>query len=168
MIIDDFSRTNLVPATGTRWRSVTDQVMGGVSKSSLKPRVAEGRPYLHMAGDVSLENNGGFIQATLDLASNGGTLDASEFTGIRLIARGNGEQYGIHLRTPDNTRPWQSYRAQFIAAGNWTTVDLPFAVFVAHRLETSLDITCLRRVGLVAIGRAFRADLAIADLRFYS
>jgi hypothetical protein len=168
MIIDDFSCTNLVPATGTRWRSVTDQVMGGVSKSSLKFQVVEGRSYMHMAGDVRIENNGGFVQAALDLASNGGTLDASEFTGIRLVARGNGEQYAIHLRTSDNTRPWQSYRAQFIAAGDWTTIDLPFAVFDAHRLETPLDITRLRRIGLVAIGRAFRADLALADLRFYS
>jgi len=168
MIIDDFSRTGLVSAINTRWRSVTDQVMGGVSKASLESQVVEGRSCLHMVGDVRIENNGGFVQAALNLAANGGTLDTSEFIGIRLIARGNGEQYAIHLRTSDNTRPWQSYRAQFIAAGDWATIDLPFAGFVAHRLETPLDVTCLRRVGLVAIGRAFRADLAIADLRFYS
>lgn len=168
MIIDDFFHTDLVSATGTRWRAVTDKVMGGVSKASLEYRVVEGRSHLHMAGDVRLENNGGFVQAALDLALNGGTLDASEFIGVKLVVRSNGEQYAIHLRTSDNTRPWQSYRAQFIAAGDWTTIDLPFAVFDAHRLETPLDITRLRRIGLVAIGRAFRADLALADLRFYS
>jgi hypothetical protein len=168
MIIDDFFRTGLVSAIGTRWRAVADQVMGGVSKVSLEYRVVEGRSYLHIAGDVRLESNGGCVQAALDLMLNGGTLDASEFIGVKLVARSNGEQYAIHLRTPDNVRPWQSYRAQFIAADDWTTIDLPFAVFDAHRLETPLDITRLRRIGLVAIGRAFRADLAIADLRFYN
>jgi hypothetical protein len=168
MIIDDFFRTDLVSATGTRWRAVTDKVMGGVSNASLEYRVVEGRSHLHMAGDVRLENNGGFVQAALDLALNGGTLDASEFIGVKLVVRSNGEQYAIHLRTPDNVHPWQSYRAQFIVAGDWTTIDLPFVAFVPHRLETPLDITRLRRIGLVAIGRAFRADLAIADLRFYN
>jgi len=40
-------------------------------------------------------------------------------------------------------------------------------VFEPHRLETPLDVTRLRRIGLVAIGRAFFADLAVARLAFY-
>ena len=35
------------------------------------------------------------------------------------------------------------------------------------RLETPLDVTRLRRLGLVAIGRAFHADLAVAEIGFY-
>ena len=65
---------------------------------------------MQLSGDVRLENNGGFIQAALDLTSVGDTFDASAFTGIRLVARGNNEQYSVHLRTPDNVQPWQSYR----------------------------------------------------------
>ena len=106
MIIDDFFRTGLVSAIGTRWRAVTDQVMGGVSKASLEYRVVEGRSYLHIADDVRLESNGGCVKAALDLMLNGGTLDASEFIGVKLVARSNGEQYAIHLRTPDNVRLW--------------------------------------------------------------
>lgn len=167
MIIDDFSRTDLVSARGTRWRGVTDQVMGGVSEAALEFRVIDGRAGLHLTGDVRLENNGGFVQAALDLEATGGTLDGSGFRGVRLVVRGNGERYAVHLRTPDNLRPWQSYRAPFLAKGGWRTIDLPFAAFTAHRLETPLDVSRLRRIGLVAIGRAFRADLAVADLRLF-
>ena len=167
MLIDDFSDPGLVSALGTRWRGVSDQVMGGISEATVGHAVLDERPCLRLTGDVRLENNGGFIQAALDLDPAGGTVDASGFSGVRLVVRGNGEQYSIHLRTPDNTRPWQSYRAHFAAGPDWVTQDLPFSAFVPYRLDTPLDTTRLRRIGLVAIGRAFRADLAVARLAFY-
>jgi hypothetical protein len=150
MLIDDFTDDGLVSKLGTRWRGVSDQVMGGISEATVSHGVIDGRPSLRMTGDVRLENDGGFIQAALDL-----------------VVRGNGEKYSVHLRTPDNVRPWQSYRAYFTAGSDWKTMDLPFETFVPYRLETSLDTTRLRRIGLVAIGRAFYADLAVSELAFY-
>jgi hypothetical protein len=44
---------------------------------------------------------------------------------------------------------------------------LPFAAFAAHRTEVPLRLERLHRIGLVAIGRAFEADLAIASLAFF-
>ncbi len=167
MVIDDFSARDLVSTLGTRWRGVSDQVMGGISQASVAHAVLDGRPCLRLTGDVRLENDGGFIQAALDLTAAGGFLDASGYAGVRLMARGNGEKYGVHLRTPDNVRPWQSYRAQFIASLAWQTIEIPFASFAPYRLDTPLDITRLRRIGLVAIGRAFFADLAVAHLALY-
>jgi hypothetical protein len=167
MLIDDFANSDLVSKLGTRWRGVSDRVMGGISESVVAHDIIDGRPCLHLTGDVQLENNGGFIQSSLDLSPSGGTLDASAYTGLRLVVRGNGEQYSVHLRTPDNVRPWQSYRAHFIAGSDWLTVDLPFSAFVPHRLEVPLDITRLKRIGLVAIGRAFHAELMISELGFY-
>jgi hypothetical protein len=167
MLIDDFANSDLVSKLGTRWRGVSDRVMGGISRAVVAHDIVDGRPCLHLTGDVQLENNGGFIQSSLDLSPSGGTLDASAYTGLRLVVRGNGEQYSVHLRTPDNVRPWQSYRAHFIAGSDWLTVDLPFSAFVPHRLEVPLDITRLKRIGLVAIGRAFHAELMISELGFY-
>ncbi|MBT5499040.1 MAG: CIA30 family protein [Alphaproteobacteria bacterium] len=152
---------------GTQWRGVSDRVMGGISEATLTHGVIDGRPSLRMTGDVRLENGGGFIQAALDLAPAGDTIDASSFTGVRIVVRGNGEKYSIHLRTPDNLRPWQSYRAPLTAGSDWETIDLPFATFVPYRLETPLDTRRLRRIGLVAIGRAFHGDLAVSELAFY-
>ena len=107
------------------------------------------------------------LQAALDLRPTGGALDASDYTGVRLCARGNGEAYALHLRTPDNVRPWQSYRAQFKADAVWQHINIPFSAFTPHRVQTPLDISRLRRLGLVAIGRAFHADLAVCELALY-
>jgi hypothetical protein len=61
MLIDDFTDEGLVSKLGTRWRGVSDRVMGGVSEASVSHVVIDGRPSLRLTGDVRLENNGGFI-----------------------------------------------------------------------------------------------------------
>jgi len=167
MIIDGFTDPDLLSNLGTRWRAVSDEVMGGISRAAVTRDTIDGRPCLRLRGDVRLENNGGFIQAALDLSPSGASVDASSYSGLRLVVRGNGEGYSLHLRTPDNTRPWQSYRAQFTAEPLWQTIDIPFESFAPYRLETPLDVTRVRRIGLVAIGRAFDADLAVAEISFY-
>lgn len=166
MLIDDISRDDFVSALGTSWRGVSDRVMGGVSEETLRIDDHEGRRCLRLSGQVRLENNGGFIQMALDLDPRGGYLDALQFTGLQLIVYGNGERYSLHLRTADVTRPWQSYRAHFEAPPEWREIRLPFTEFRPHRLEAPLDLTRLRRIGVVAIGRAFYADLCLGEISF--
>jgi hypothetical protein len=151
---------------GLGWRVVTDRVMGGVSDARGDRRLHAGREALCLTGDVSLANNGGFVQLSADLAPGGGRLDGSAYGGVEVLVAGNGERYGLHLKTDDVTRPWQSYRAE-LTAGPWRTVRLPFAAFTPHRVAAPLDPGALRRVGLVAIGRAFRAELCVAGLALY-
>jgi hypothetical protein len=166
-VIDDAASDDLSAPTGTKWRLVTDRVMGGVSEGTVRKETVEGRPAVHLRGDVSLANNGGFVQMTLDLAPDGGTVDAGAWTGIAATVWGNGAAYNLHLRTSDVRRPWQSYRHGFETDGGWRTVQLPFAEFEAHRIEAPLDVGRLKRIGIVAIGREMAADVAVADLRFY-
>jgi len=167
MLIDDFSNPSLISKLGTQWRGVSDQVMGGVSEVTIAHNANEDRLFLRISGDVRLENNGGFIQAALDLASAGGSVDGSGFGGVRLVVRGNGEQYSVHRRTPDNVRSWQSYRAHFTAEPDLKSISIPFSAFTPYRIDTLLDTKRLRRIGLVAIGRAFRADLSVFEVGFY-
>lgn len=157
------------PATplGTSWALFTDQVMGGVSVGALTVETVAGRRALRMRGNVSLANDGGFVQLSLDLVPGGGAFDARGWTGIELDVLGNDETYGVHLRTVDLRRPWQSYRHPFLAPPRWTTIRLPFTDFAPHRVTTPLATSRLRRVGLAAIGRPFTADLATAGLRLY-
>ena len=165
--IDDRTSHGSRATIGTSWTLLTDTVMGGVSRGSLEATTIEGRPALRMKGLVRLDNDGGFIQMALDLTADGSPVDASPWTGLELDLCGNGEAYGLHLRTTAVTRPWQSYRQTFIAPARWTTFRLPFKGFTPHRLDTPFDPHQLRRLGLVAIGRAFEADLALGGLRFY-
>ena len=165
LIIDDFSDAQGTSNLGTRWRLVSDQVMGGVSDGRMTDERVDGRGALCLRGRVSLENNGGFLQLSLDL-SRDGLLDASTYAGIRLTVRGDGERYNLHLKTADTTRPWQSYRSSFEAGAEWQDILLPFGTFEPYRIDTPFDRSRLRRLGIVAIGRDFTADLCIADVRF--
>ena len=149
------------------WRLITDAVMGGVSRGTVANETFEGRETIRMRGDVSTENNGGFVQIALDLALETGSFDAGGFIGLEMDVLGNRESYGAHLRTTDLTRPQQSYRQSFVTTPDWQTLQLPFVQFMPYRTDIPLDVRRLRRIGLVAIGREFAADLAVARLAFY-
>jgi hypothetical protein len=166
MPIDDFTRDDGLSLLGTPWRLVTDRVMGGVSDARLSVGERDGRRALCLTGDVSLANNGGFVQTNLDLSGKG-TLDASHLTGVRLVVSGNGEGYKVHIKTPDTVLPWQSYRADFRAGEDWREVRLPFVEFEPHRVDPPLDTRRLSRLGIVAIGRAMTAEVCLAEIGLY-
>lgn len=167
LLIDDFSKSNGISSFGTQWRMFTDQVMGGVSTGEWNYDTIDGRRCVHLRGDVSLENNGGFVQVALPLTKEGQPFDASSYKGVRLWARGNGEVYHIHLRSSDSRRPWQYYGAKFVADSSWNMYDLPFSDFEQENLRTELKPDKLVRIAIVAIKKEFKADVAVARLEFY-
>jgi len=167
LIIDDFSRTSGLSALGTQWRGFTDRVMGGVSTAVSGIETVGGRRALRLVGEVSLENNGGFVQVALPLSADGSPLNARAYAGIRLTVRGNGETYHVHIRTTSTLLPWQYYQAEFAAGPAWTTVELPFDLFAAEALEAGLDSSKLTRIAVVASKKPFRADIAVSKIEFY-
>lgn len=165
MLLDDFTRADGRSVLGTRWNAMSDRVMGGVSDVSAA-RVEGERPHLHLTGQVkNVPGYGspGFVQLGLDL----GQLDASGFTGIRLVVRGDGGRYGAHLRTPDVRRPWQSFRGSFVAPAEWTEVRIPFDDFEPYRIGVPLDPARLRRLSLIAVDRVGSADLRVSEVSLY-
>ena len=165
MLLDDFSRPDELSALNTRWLSLSDRVMGGVSVESVDRGVVFGRQALRLRGRVRLENGGGFLQAALPLAPEGGALDARDYSGVRLVVRGNGRRYHLHLRTSSCLLPWQHYRAPFEAAPEWHEVQVGFDAFAGSSIGQPLDRSALTRLGIVASGEEFDADIAVADLR---
>ena len=168
LLVDDFARNDLRSELGTIWQGVSDRVMGGVSRAHVALTEIMGQRCLKLSGDVRLDNGGGFIQMALDLGLAESCLDASPYAGIALDVLGKDEQYELRLRTPDCIRPWQSFRAAFKATASWTAIWLPFHSFAAHRVDARLDVRRLKRLGLLAIGREFTADLAVTNIRFCS
>lgn len=140
MLIDDFSKPAPFAANGARWHFSADTVMGGVSRGTMCCETVDNRPAVRMRGHVSLDNNGGFVQISLDLASDGSIVDASAFDGLEIDVLGNDEHYNLHIRTEHTVRPWQSYRQTFLAMASWQTMRLPFKSFVAHRVDNLLDL----------------------------
>lgn len=166
-VIDDLGCDEPLTPLGTAWRLFTDQVMGGVSNGSMARESVGGRLGIRMRGDVRLDNDGGFVQIALDLAPRQGTADLSAWTGVEIDVFGNGETYEVRLRTDELTQSWQSYRQSFAAPPEWRTVRLPFAGFAPHRTEAPLNLARVRRLGVVAIGRTFAADLAVGGVRLF-
>lgn len=148
------------------WEYVADTVMGGVSSGAVTRENVAGREATRLTGNVSLDNNGGFIQMAFDLAG-GAVMDASGFAGVEMQVYGNGAGYELRLRTDQLSRPWQSFRAGFDAPSQWHTVHLPWAAFEAHRTDAVLDPARLKRMGVLAIGSEMQADIAIAEIRFF-
>ena len=167
-VIDDLSQTPPRASNGADGELVADRVMGRVSNRAMRRKAVRGRDAIHMQGDVRLENNGGFLQIALDLAPEGTSIDASRWAGLEIDIIGNDESYNLHLRTADVVRPWQSCRRSLTAAPEWQTLRLPFDVFEAHRIDAPLNGSKLHRIGIVAIGRAFHADIAVGGVRFHT
>jgi hypothetical protein len=166
LIIDDRSSGDDSTGQGIDWRLVTDNVMGGVSAGQLSTGEIDARPCLRLRGKVSTENNGGFIQAALDLTTEQ-LRDASAWEGVVIDVHGNGESYNLHLRQDGLWLPWQAFRVSFPTSPEWRTHYLPFAEFQPHATRAALKPDRLKRIGLVAIGRDFTADICLGRIGYY-
>lgn len=152
MLLEDFS-----DGAETRWRYVSDQVMGGISDGGGVIGEEGAVRFALLAGDVSTANNGGFIQLRRDLA----TPFSAQSTGISMTVRGNNGPYFIHLRTRDTRRPWQFYQASFPVSKDWTDIAVTWADFTAKGgLTTPLQPEDVVSIGIVAYGRDHAANLS--------
>lgn len=145
----------MISASDVEWTYLADTVMGGESRG--QARIEDGA--LHLAGEVSTANRGGFIQARTEVEGAPGTA-----RGLVIRVRGNGEAYFIHLRTRRTRLPWQYYQARFETGPDWRDVILPWAAFAPSGglLPSPPASGDVRSVGLVAYGRDHRADVWLA------
>mgnify|MGYP006269907405 FL=1 len=127
-------------------------------------------PYLRMVGEVSLANNGGFIQVRLPLAARDDQLDASQFRGFELEVRGRSGDYFLHLRTGRNRQPWAHYAAPLPVSRQWQTVRVPFDAFRADfsTRRALPDLQRLTSVAIVAGNSEFDADISVRRIGMYS
>lgn len=147
------------------WRFFTDQVMGGVSTGGVRILTEGGVTFLRLAGRVSTENRGGFIQMRHDLSA-----PPPEGTGgLWLRARGNGQRYFVHLRTAGTLLPWQYYQAGFEVTGDWAEYRLPLETFTASGalLRRVPEDRALTSVAVVAYGRDHEALIDVAEVGFF-
>jgi hypothetical protein len=148
-----------------RWRFFSDRVMGGVSSGNVAYVSENGKVHAHITGNVSTRNNGGFIQIRLDLPQGA----PNETSGVRLIVRGNGQRYFVHLRTSDTILPWQYYQAGFDSSAEWREVRLPLDDFKpsGSPLKTGPRADSIESIGIVAYGRDHQAEIDVGEVGFY-
>ena len=165
MILDDLS----TPGTTTQkqnWAFFTDGVMGGLSQGKAMISNVEGTDCYHMTGNVTTENNGGFIQIRNQLKPS---ISTDEFEGIYLKVYGNYEDYSIHLRTALTLAPWQYYKFSFKTKKQWNEIRAPFSKFKkSNAYQPSVLVgQNIKSIGLVAGFKDFTADICISEIGFY-
>ena len=144
------------------WDCFSDKVMGGVSEGSASVVSQEDRNFFRLEGDVSTENNGGFIQCRANV-----NLKTKGLNGIRIKVKGNGDEYYVHLRVP-RMLPWNYYSAKFYASEEWQTIDLPLSSFEDSRNPSKkFKSSKISTIGIVAYGKDFYAEVDLAQLEIY-
>jgi hypothetical protein len=122
-ILFDFTEPSL--EISNLWGAIDDVVMGGVSDSNI--RIIDGAALF--SGNVSTANSGGFASVrTKNLEPR---LDLSNYQGIELKVKGDGQRYKLFVRTNQN---WDSlaYSYSFDTAyQSWLNVQVPFEKMVA-------------------------------------
>ena len=158
-LIDDF-RSN----PDQRWRFIADTVMGGVSTGKVAFRTEGGVSFAEMTGEVSTKNNGGFIQMRRQVAA-----PPDGTTGVRLVVRGNGQRYFVHLRTSGTLLPWQYYQAPFEAGSSWREIRIPLTGFKRSGalLRKVPSATSIKSVAVVAYGRDYTAKVQVREIGWY-
>ncbi|MFC1794033.1 bifunctional methionine sulfoxide reductase B/A protein [Planctomycetota bacterium] len=167
MLIDEFSSESSKKSFSTNLQFVSDRVMGGVSSGKIAFVNEDERSAMHLTGGVSLANNDGFIQVRKNFNPKGRSFDARRFTGIKLRAKGNSQQYAVHLKTSQSRLAWQYYQAVFSTNGQWQEIKIPFTLFKPYSLGSPLNTRTLKSIAIVAIGREFQTDILVDEIAFY-
>ena len=149
----------------TRWQFIADTVMGGVSTGKIEFIQEDGDVFARMTGNVSTENNGGFIQFRMKMLE---PLPEGAL-GLRLVVRGNAQRYFVHLRTGGTFLPWQYYQLGFDVSKGWAEVLLPFKDFKASGafLKNTPSPEDLQSVGIVAFGRDHEAEVDVREVSYF-
>ena len=135
------------------WASLGDQVMGGQSDGALV-HSEEGVGLFH--GTVRLDNGGGFASVKADLPE---PVDATQWIGIELLAKGDGKTYKIGLRNSTNRRSIVYQHAFTPDTEEWSRIRLPFRGFIPTWRgktltdEAALNLSYLASVSLFVSGR---------------
>ena len=160
MVFDSFDGT-----PESRWEFLSDQVMGGVSTGQLRFARGGDGVFARLTGQVSTENRGGFIQFRRAISP----ALPSGLQGVRLITRGNGQRYFVHLRSTGTVLPWQYYQAGFETGPSWAEVRLPFAAFnrSGRMLRSVPQAGSLTSIGIVAYGRDHNAQVDVREVGFF-
>ena len=147
-----------------QWKFISDNVMGGLSTGSIVYEMKEGQSIAYLSGDVTTENNGGFIQVRRNLKE----IDLQEANYVKITAKGNGEKYYIHLRTTGTILPWQYYQSAFVVEKKYKDFILPIKQFKKSgsfqaNVVKSKSITS---IGVVAYGRDHKAEIYVKEISF--
>ena len=158
MVLENFNNINK-----EKWEFISDQVMGGESSGNYEILKENQTFFLRMTGNVSLENNGGFIQVRKKILKN----KIYPFESIIIKARGNNLDYFVHIRTRFTVLPWQYYQARFSVTKDWKTYNLKLNDFKRSGvlLPKKVNSKYISSLALVAFGKKQKVKLDVSSIK---
>ncbi len=155
-----------ITSQGIKWQFFTDGVMGGMSEGRVTIERFREKKCYRMTGNVTTENNGGFIQMRVNINSD---IPDKNYNGIYLETYGNNLKYAVHIRTAYTKLPWQYYSSKFIAKNKWEEIKLPFSNFGQSNFyqPNKFNYNNIKTIGIVAGFDNFKADISVSEIGFY-
>ncbi len=149
------------------WRFIKDQVMGGKSDGymSLEKSKNQDFDFISAKGNVSTDG-GGFLMFRKEIVED--NLD--NFSRVKFKARGNNEQYFIHIKTKGSIFPWVRYLGIFEVTEEWQDFEIEFTEFVRYSnkrpKKRNLNPKKIKLIGVEASGRDFDMEIDVASMSF--
>ena len=137
------------------WVTQNDTVMGGRSRAQL---AWNAKQELVWTGDLSLENNGGFVS----ILTRNGWFDWSAYDGVEVVLAGAGRSIQVTMQRADMVVRAGGYRALVPCNPTGDTrITIPFEAFELKRFGRAIRGPDLRS----GVKRVGRLGLLIADKR---
>ena len=148
-----------------KWEFISDKVMGGVSNGQVIYLTEGDFSFARMTGNVSLENDGGFIQFRKEV--NGDEHDDSR--GLEVNVRGNNQKYFLHIRTFGTILPWQYYQAPFEVTKEWKRIKITYDSFKRSgvMLFKKFKPKNITSIAIVAYGYEHKVLIDVENISFY-
>lgn len=166
LVLEDFAFDSTESPLPLNFAGFTDEVMGGRSSATFRRDVVDGRPCIRLAGRVTREGGGGFVQIAVQ-SRQGPWIDAGDYAGVELLVCGNDQHYNVHVRTADAGWYDQSYRATIFVPSRWQRFRFAWSDFEPHKLDVPLDATRIQRIGLLGWMREFNADVSLGEIALF-
>jgi len=146
------------------WKLITDQVMGGISTGEVTFINTKKNSYVNLKGNVSTKNRGGFIQIRNDLRNV--SLDEAKY--IHIQAKGNNQNYFLHIRTKGTILPWQYYQIDFKVNETFKVYKLAIENFKRSSsfISKKINPKNITSIAIVAFGRDHQANIFVKEIQF--
>ena len=142
------------------WYRVTDRVMGG--SSNLQVEFIEETFILR--GNVTTQNNGGFVRLVQDIKLNDNAL-----SGISFLAKGNDEIYEIHATLKGmKMPPWSYMSHSFQVTDEWKRYEIYFKDLKSSGYSArKMKPKNINNIAFAGYGRDFDVNLMVKDISIF-
>jgi len=167
-LIDDFEDGDLRSTIDTEWFTYSDRQVGGSSIAELAVVPRDAGAALRFRGGFNNPWGESYLGMGVPLAPSGQTIDLSDYAGIEITVRTDGQNYILRLTSPLIVDDRQ-YQMVIVAPPQWMTLYIPFSILQPAGTDQTISWTTARtQIANLIITPAERTEafqLLIDDVR---